>query len=893
MSPNCFQVAELASRLLSHGSGQAGCSAEVTWMQSLGCLCHPGDGKATWKQTVFWSFSLGSHRQQCKDTAKVAALAKVDAELGKLNCYESFGEVSGVLNRTLVPTERLSVLIDFPTSKTRMVVGRIEELGTLLQSHGHGQGARVPPLKVRVLITCGSRIGLVGAVQLRLQAVCPTLAHYVVMITSGRYHGTRAMQYAVVALDPESAKDKRIPHSIEALAVRAKRGECTRLRCLDQDCGLRSTQESLEMAKVAGDKHPDIEIDPEHLEEKFADCVEEEEGEEDVVVVVEGVKPTGPGRAMVRDLWPFAMPRDYYKGLMSGILDGETSSHALVLTGTAHPASTLAFRDLSMTVHVVMYNVKGHSRSHGQKVLKDQLYAELYAVERASSRHDKRVLERDATFITVRAPLDQPVRFDSVELVAGTWRSGIDLTPTSETLERQIPKLIFQELEAMGLRVQDINGQKRLVAARGLSESDVVGHVSSLLFSSRHAAVEFLNLGGNAALLEGPMFELSGLACDAADGEGDSSTKSVFAIPLGAGRLLADWRGTRRFPNIRLEICPEKGASDGLLSMRVSTHNSCGIAAGSVLACEFGEQWESKPEAIAHSPARKFRGALQALFAEQTQSAAAAAGSDGPTPATKRLRTDETPAPGPAPTAAPAAAAKTAGAAAAAPKQAEAPASTAAASVAGQASAETGASPAKRPRESGPAAPSAVAVPSAVAASSGDLVVATVDQYEVRLSGATVKIVNMLAKPRKIAPKTVLMTWTGGRLEDSAKVAVAMEFVFKKASELVVMPKSDKFDVGSISHFVETTQAAALYQHGKFAAGKSPTSFAVKQKSGYVPAASESAPLLATVKGVGSSTTAKMLWVLTLSDGGKLVPHGLALVVTKQIVIGGMAEVSL
>lgn len=89
-----------------------------------------------------------------------------------------------------------------------------------------------------------------------------------------------------------------------------------------------------------------------------------------------------------------------------------------------------------------------------------------------------------------------------------------------------------------------------------LREEEVIGNLSALLFTSSAGVTEFLNTGGNAALLEGPLFKVGGLAA-AEDGE---PATAVFAVPTGVGRLLADYRGVRGFANVIITVHPEQGS---------------------------------------------------------------------------------------------------------------------------------------------------------------------------------------------------------------------------------------------------------------------------------------------------------------------------------------------
>ena len=115
--------------------------------------------------------------------------------------------------------------------------------------------------------------------------------------------------------------------------------------------------------------------------------------------------------------------------------------------------------------------------------------------------------------------------------------------------------------------------------------------------------LEFLNISGDAALLDGPIFCISGLLLDAANDE----KTSMYAIPTGLGRLLTDYRATARgVPNAEITVHPAVGLNDGLLSLKIRTHNHQGVSARSTLTCDFGQGWSQADSAsyLSMSPAK-------------------------------------------------------------------------------------------------------------------------------------------------------------------------------------------------------------------------------------------------------------------------------------------------
>jgi hypothetical protein len=364
--------------------------------------------------------------------------------------------------------------------------------------------------------------------------------------------------------------------------------------------------------------------------------------------------------------------------------------------------------------------------------------------------------------------------------------------------------------------------------------------------------LEFLNVSGNAALLDGPIFRIEGLLTE---DSGDS--RDVFAIPTGIGRLLVDYRksGVRGVANVAIVVSPEAGLNDGLLSLRVRTHNQCGVSARGALTCDFGEGW-SKESAAAHvaaSPSKKLKGALDACFMEQTKASLASEAPPEPVtagePQAKKQKivavgaVANLPPPAPVLTTAPAAAA----------------ASTAV-----------------------PVAP--------VAALSTGLDVGTTDDWAVTIANSKLRVQNMKGSSRKLPPKTVLQIWRLGRLVEGTPAV--KQFVLAKASELIVTGDAEKAQLTTVAAYVAAHSITQIYQHGKFPVGSSPNTFVCKKQVGYVPAPSEASIVPAVLAAVVGASNSKVAWVMA-KVADKMAPVGIALVTTKQLVVPGNGVMAL
>jgi hypothetical protein len=832
------------------------------------------------------------------DTARSAAEAKVSSALSRIHYYTDLPELATVLSRQIVASEKIIIFVDASTSKVRVPLGVLDKVSKFLQVHGHSAPpARAgTPLRVRMLIPMGNRMDVAVALQKKLDTEFPTLETFIIQVTCGPQQGLKKRpQLCIFSVDQGSTKGLQVPNSVDALSCRAKRGECTRLRCLDATCPLRSIEErqALEANKDGGDVTT-AELDADHLEAVVPDRAEE--GEEDDAPVgghgstvqglgghgstVQGLGPGGQGCRVVRDVWPFAFPKDFYKALIGGILGTEGVSHFVYITASSHPAAVLAARDMNMTVHIAPVGIRHHSLGHGQLILRDTLFREFYEAERASASHHKRVLEAELRFVDLMAPAEQPVHFDSVPPASegGNWRSGLDLCPTTSHLEMAIPRLLSSELDSMGLAIVDDKGVKRLTATRGFREDEVIGVVSALLFRSSSVTAEFLNMDGNSALLDGPLFRIPNLNTDA-----PTVWKVVYAVPTGVGRLLTDFRGVRKFPNVVVKIAPEKGPNDGFLYCTVSTHNGCGIAAGSFIVANFGEGYGSQ-NSSSYPAAKRFRGALQAVF-EQQAAAARAEGLGCEVPRAGGQAAEPSTAVAPK---------------AAVPKSATQP------KLAGAPPAVGKANPGPPPPTGEPAAPppapvvpksqggepmpkAVVPKPTSPEPPTGALKLATVDEYDILIWNNKLVMRNMLAKNRKVPPHTILVEFLTGKLEEVPTGTNSVTFSFKKPSEHVFLDTNGVREWKNLTSIITGSSVDALWGHARFPKGQPPAAFQSRKGLAYVPTASQVSTFPATVGLVGASTSCNLVWIVQVVNG-KITPTGLALATSKQIICPASAD---
>jgi len=331
--------------------------------------------------------------------------------------------------------------------------------------------------------------------------------------------------------------------------VRAKAGECTRLRCLSKECPLRPVDDIAKLNGVESGKPVDAsrEIDADDTEHMAIDDLMEEGDDEDELAEQQPqlVEPTK--RDCIVDLWPFACAKEYYKHLIGGFSENETLSHLIILSTSAHPGPLFAAHDMRVMGHVYLDRVKTHCKKHGVQTLRDYLFRSYISEERAKiDANNKRVRTEELNFVSVRAPLEQTVFFSEVapDVSRSAWRAKYDAFPESDALEAGVLELMSTELMESGLTVSKHNDTRRLTTKKALKEDERILIAPCLTFSSANGVRECMNAGGNAALLDGPLLHVQGLQTPAMD-----TTMSVFAVLVGAARWVTDYRGISKHPN--------------------------------------------------------------------------------------------------------------------------------------------------------------------------------------------------------------------------------------------------------------------------------------------------------------------------------------------------------
>ena len=317
--------------------------------------------------------------------------------------------------------------------------------------------------------------------------------------------------------------------------------------------------------------------------------------------------------------------QEFYSRIITG-LGCHTCSLAVIATTTAHPSLPLVCQQLRMECHVSLDRTTSHSQNHGMRIMRETLYRAAYKEEAAKLGPDaKRVLVHELHFVEVAAPDEQPVRFQEVQPLAekSQWRAGIDCPPSSDDLENAVPALMVSEMQEHKLDVIATSTDsvrpgsgttRRIITMRGLKEGDTICKISCVLFSTIDGVVEFMNRGGNAALLDGFLLQVVNIKRS----EDWLEPMKLYAAPTGIARYLTHYRPAREFPNVQIVAKTGCGPNDGFLEVQVHTHNGCGITAGNALVANLGDS-PRQSMSVESTPSKRFRGALDVFFASQFQ----------------------------------------------------------------------------------------------------------------------------------------------------------------------------------------------------------------------------------------------------------------------------------
>ena len=368
----------------------------------------------------------------------------------------------------------------------------------------------------------------------------------------------------------------------------------------------------------------------------------------------------------------------------------------------------------------------------------------------------------------------------------------------------------------------------RGLAARGhLKDGEVISDpVPVLTFSSPAGVLEFLNQGGNAALVEGPMLKITGIQV----AEPTSQPMNVYAVLLGIGRFIRDFRELEenhekiskfRKPNAAWRVRPGRGPNDGFLSLEVCTHNGCGIRDSSEITLDMGADFVEcrSPDMPA---AKKFKGALEHYWSRAVSQQAAGASTE-----------EET-----------------------ANKIEEEKKRNADPDLDGDAS--------KRPRAGDEKV-------QCVLASKGDF---SVNLFK---DGSVVLRVQSPKKVATVSAKTAVLTIDKGTVDDAPSANnQGFQWSFGRLSTHVVFEIQGELKEMSLLDVIKHSQATQVYNHDKFPPGTPPGTLTPKSTKVFCPSADAQA-VEALIKATQTSKKAGLLWQVKVDGAKKVLPLALVL----------------
>ena len=124
-------------------------------------------------------------------------------------------------------------------------------------------------------------------------------------------------------------------------------------------------------------------------------------------------------------------------------------------------------------------------------------------------------------------------------------------------------------------------------------------------------------------------------------------------------------------------------------------------------------------------------------------------------------------------------------------------------------------------------------------------------------------------------------------------ISTAHPFTFKATNALVALLSCDSWSVKTLKDIINDTGATGLYKHPNFdKAGQAPKTLTAKKQCGFFADDSIREEFLQIRDAMANLQAANVqaprlniLWVLKLGEHRRLVPAGLALVNTKQIIV--------
>ena len=196
------------------------------------------------------------------------------------------------------------------------------------------------------------------------------------------------------------------------------------------------------------------------------------------------------------------------------------------------------------------------------------------------------------------------------------WYEGLNLYFTSDDLEGLVVSLCNKEMT--GGRVSLTSTREGF--GRGLEmrvsvkEAEKIIDVPALWYDSLDSLRKFLAMKGNEYWAT-RVVKIEGVA------KGDGET-DMYAVMVGCAQYTNHYHCIKKFANARLKFYPEKGFTAGALVLEASSRNSTGLAAGSEVLINYGVSVSTDEDTSFGPDAKRFKGALDSLFARQVENGA-------------------------------------------------------------------------------------------------------------------------------------------------------------------------------------------------------------------------------------------------------------------------------
>ena len=255
--------------------------------------------------------TVGTEAVEDADPLLVRARSRTEASLERLQVHDDLASLRAGFAAQVMSDEKVVFWLDAVTSKPKVLNRMMDNLANFLTD--------VNVKRQCTLIPCGRRLDLVVIVTNKASVVMPTANCYTVQLCSSKTQtAKRRPAYCVVIVTKLFMEADSMPNVL-TVTKRANSRECTRLRCLNKHCPLRSPEELASLnASMDAEADPSqapvaVEIDPDDQDVAADDDEVEEAVDDEAAPGDEEMDPVPPPAADVRcvqELWPFAFPKD-------------------------------------------------------------------------------------------------------------------------------------------------------------------------------------------------------------------------------------------------------------------------------------------------------------------------------------------------------------------------------------------------------------------------------------------------------------------------------------------------------------------------------------------------------------------------------------------------------